>query len=70
MLTLVKDPSATEIVQIHKKSNRSRKAHANVYYTHNGVAQGNVAPAQGVLALHKDSLRYTNSATPTSSASP
>ena len=58
MLTLVKDPSATEIVQIHKKSNRSRKAHANVYYTHNAeLQQGNVAPARGVLALHKNSLK-------------
>ena len=57
MLTLVKDPSATRIVEIHKRSNRSKKAYANVYYTHNGVAQGNVAPAQGVLALHKDSLK-------------
>jgi hypothetical protein len=57
MLTLQKDASATEIVQIHQKSTRSKKAAATVYYTHKATDQGNVAPAQGVLALHKDSLK-------------
>ena len=57
MLTLVKDSSATQIVEIHKRSTRSKKAYANVYYTHNAVEQGNVAPAKGVLALHKDMIK-------------
>ena len=57
MLTLVKDASATQIVEIHKRSNRSKKAFANVYYTHSAAEQGNVAPAKGVLSLHKNSLK-------------
>ena len=57
MLTLTKDASSTEIVQIHKRSNRSAKPHAIVYFTHKTEDDGNLAPAAGVLALHKDALK-------------
>lgn len=59
MLTLQKDDSATELVQIHRRSTRSRKAHDTVYYSHDAdvAGSGNVAPAAGVLSLHKDSLK-------------
>ena len=57
MLTLQKDPSAVQIVEIHKKSTRSKKAHANVYYSHRAKEGGNVAPAAGVLAMHKNALK-------------
>ena len=58
MLTFVKDKSATEVVGIYSKSNRSAKPEHTVYYTHDGHAdKGNVAPAAGVLALHKDALK-------------
>ena len=51
MLTLQKDKTSTEIVEVHKKSTRSKRAHGVVYYSHNTKASGNVAPAAGVLAL-------------------
>ena len=58
MLTLHKDKTATQIVEIHKKSTRSKKAHSTVYYSHaSRKAKGNVAPAAGVLALHKNALK-------------
>ena len=57
MLTLKKDKTTTEIVELHKRSTRSKKAEATVYYSHNAKANGNVAPAAGVLALHKTSLK-------------
>lgn len=58
MLTLQKDARATEIVEIHKRSTRSKKAHATVYYSHSTRDKtSNVAPAAGVLALHKNSLK-------------
>ena len=44
MLTLEKDKSATPIVQIHKKSNRSQKPEATVYYTHNAEEGGMSRP--------------------------
>ena len=56
MLTLKKDKTATEIVELHRRSTRSKKAEAVVYYSHE-VSGANVAPAAGVLALHKDSLK-------------
>ena len=58
MLTFVKDRRATEVVGIYSRSTRSAKPHSTVYYTHDGSSdKGNVAPAEGVLALHKDSLK-------------
>ena len=57
MLTLQKDKSSTPIVEIHRKKDRSKKPAAVVYYTHDASDKGNVAPARGVLALHKDSLK-------------
>jgi hypothetical protein len=57
MLTLQKDKTSTEIVEVHKRSTRSKRAHGVVYYSHNAKASGNVAPAAGVLALHKTSLK-------------
>ena len=56
MLTLEKHKRATEIVEIHR-SGRSKKAAARVYYSHSAASAGNVAPAAGVLALHKDALK-------------
>ena len=50
MLTLQKDKTSTEIVELHKRSTRSKKPHGVVYYSHNTKASGNVAPAAGVLA--------------------
>ena len=57
MLTLQKDKTSTEIVELHKRSTRSKKPHGVVYYSHNTKASGNVAPAAGVLELHKTSLK-------------
>ena len=57
MLTLQKGPRSTEIVEIHQKSTRSKKAAGKVYFTHDAAAEGNVAPCAGVLALHKDALK-------------
>ena len=57
MLTLQKGPRTTEIVEIHQKSTRSKKAAGKVYFTHDAAAEGNVAPCAGVLALHKDALK-------------
>ena len=40
------------------KGNRRRKPHATVYFTHTDDEQsGNVAPAKGVLHLHKGDLK-------------
>ena len=67
MLTFVKDKSATEVVGIYSKSNRSAKPEHTVYYTHDGHAdKGNVAPAAGVLALHKDALKKIHKLSDTS----
>jgi len=57
MLTLQKDASATEIVELHKKGTRSKKPVSRVYYSHTAKDTGNIAPAAGVLALHKNSLK-------------
>ena len=57
MLTFVKDRSATKVVDIYSKANRSVKPRQTVYFTHDGKESGNVAAAAGVLALHKDSLK-------------
>ena len=57
MLTLEKDKTSTEIVEVHRRSTRSKKPASVVYYSHNTKAGGNVAPAAGVLALHKNSLK-------------
>ena len=67
MLTFVKDKSATAVVGIYSKSNRSAKPEHTVYYTHDGHAdKGNVAPAAGVLALHKDALKKIHKLSDTS----
>ena len=58
MLTFVKDKSATPLVGLHRRSTRSTKPHETVYFTHEqSDTNSNVAPAAGVLALHKDSLK-------------
>ena len=58
MLTFVKDPSATPLVGLYRKSTRSNKPHETVYFTHDqSDTKSNVAPAAGVLALHKNSLK-------------
>ena len=58
MLTLQKDARGTELVEIHKRSTRSKKAFAKVYYSHSARGKtSNVAPAAGVLALHKNGLK-------------
>ena len=56
MLTLVQDKDATKIVGIYSNTNKKKKrAVADVYFTHDIKAthKQNVAPAAGVLALHK-----------------
>jgi hypothetical protein len=57
MLTLQKDKTSTEIVELHNRKTRSKKPEGRIYYTHNRKAEGNVAPAAGVLELHKTSLK-------------
>jgi hypothetical protein len=58
MLTFVKDKSATALVGLYKRSTRSKKPHETVYFTHDqSDTKSNVAPAAGVLALHKNSLK-------------
>ena len=57
MLTLAKDKTSTEIVEIHNKSTRTKRPEAAVHYSHNTKAAGNVAPAAGVLELHRTSLK-------------
>ena len=58
MLTFVPDQGATALVGLYKKSTRSRKPVHTVYFTHDAASdKSNVAPAAGVLALHKDSLK-------------
>ena len=58
MLTLVKDKSAVPLVGLHRRSSRSARPESTVYFTHGTSAEkGNVAPASGVLSLHKDSLK-------------
>jgi len=60
MLTLVQDKDATKIVGIYSNTNKKKKrAVADVYFTHDIKAthKQNVAPAAGVLALHKKGLK-------------
>ena len=58
MLTLQKDKTSTELVELRRRNARSKKPHGIVYYSHNARKKGgNVAPAAGVLALHKASLK-------------
>ena len=57
MLTLKEDKSSTPIVELHSKKSRGLRPVGVVYYSHNSKAQGNVAPAAGVLALHKKQLK-------------
>ena len=67
MLTLVKDKSAQELVGIYSNSSKSRKPEATLYFTHEAAPEKeNVAPARGVLALHKDSLKKINKISQTS----
>ena len=63
MLTLVQDKDATKIVGIYSNTNKKKKrAVADVYFTHDVKAthKQNVAPAAGVLALHKKGLKKIN----------
>ena len=63
MLTLVHDKDATKIVGIYSNTNKKRKRPvADVYFTHDLKAthKQNVAPAAGVLALHKKGLKKIN----------
>ena len=58
MLTLIKDKGAQEIVGMYSKKSRSVKPMRTVYYTHDtSPEKENVAPARGVLELHRDSLK-------------
>ena len=58
MLTLQKDGDAQELVGIHNKTNKSKKPEATVYFTHDLTPEKeNVAPAAGVLELHRESLK-------------
>jgi len=59
MLTLRKDKNATELVEVHNRKTRSKKAESIVYYSHSASSKSgsNVAPAAGVLALHKNALK-------------
>ena len=69
MLTFIKDTGATELVGLYDKSVRSRKPVKTVYFTHDGAAsKSNVAPAAGVLSLHKDSLKKLHKLSNTSFA--
>ena len=57
MLTLKKDKTSTQIVELHNNKTRSKKPQSRVYYTHSRKAEGNVAPARGVLELHRAGLK-------------
>ena len=61
MITLVKDAKSQPLVGLYSNSGRSRKPAAMVYFTHDlSKEKENVAPAAGVLELHKDSLKKIN----------
>lgn len=67
MLTFVKDAKAQELVGIFSNSSKSRKPETTVYFTHDlKPEKQNVAPAAGVLELHKDSLKKINKVSQTS----
>ena len=56
MLTLIEDKDATKIVSVFSRTNKKkRRPVATVYFTHDisSVEKQNVAPAAGVLTLHK-----------------
>jgi len=60
MLSLQRTPDAVEIVGIYKgtKGLKRRKPSSSVYFTHTeDEEQGNVAPARGVLHLHRDAIK-------------
>ena len=60
MLSLTKSSDATEIVGIYSgtKGHKRRKPKAIVYFTHSDdTDQGNMAPAKGVLHLHRDAIK-------------
>lgn len=60
MLSLQKSEDAVAIIGIFKgtKGNKRRKPHATVYFTHaDDEMHGNVAPAKGVLQLHKNAIK-------------
>ena len=58
MLTLAKSSEAQELVGIYNKTNKSKKPEATVYFTHDLKREKeNVAPAAGVLELHRESLK-------------
>ena len=58
MLTLVHDKKADSIVGMYRKGSKSRKPVATVSFTHDlKPEKENVAPAKGVLALHRTSLK-------------
>ena len=68
MLTLIgdNDKEATKIVSIYSNVHKKkRRPVATVYFTHDvkSVEKQNVAPAAGVLALHKKGLKKTNKIT-------
>ena len=57
MLTLIKSEGAVPIVGIYR-GKRNKRAAATVYFTHNiNEEDQNVAPAAGVLHLHKSSIK-------------
>ena len=61
MLTLVRDPDAVELVGIFRNKSRSKRPEKTVYFTHDAAPEKqNVAPAAGVLELHRDSLKKIN----------
>ena len=61
MLTFVEDKSAQELVGLYSNTSKSRKPEATLYFTHEiKPEKENVAPARGVLALHRDSLKKIN----------
>ena len=64
MLTLVDgDKESTKIVSIYSNvNNKKKRPVATVYFTHDikSVEKQNVAPADGVLALHKKGLKKIN----------
>ena len=64
MLTLISsDKETTKIVSIYSNVNKKkRRPVATVYFTHDvkSVEKQNVAPAAGVLALHKKGLKKIN----------
>ena len=60
MLSLQKTDDAVPIVGIFKgpRGNKRRKPAATVFFTHTDDAEhGNVAPAKGVLQLHRDAIK-------------